>query len=307
MMRFHVMRNLSSLLLLGVLALPASGCGKGAKGDCPQLDICGGSPVGTWGIDSFCQVLPVRPNQPGDVNDFMQMTPPQTPTIAPPTPNPVVAAQTTSGDWCSNLFLMGDPSVGFTVANAVLWHSAPQISLNPSHDPKKVSSIAFGANATNTGGDYLTKLVFENEKGVDMTHFAPQCLLRNGAVNPTCDKLADALNVFYKAPMPSVPPTFGDISCSNADDGGCDCIYDFIIQVDDSGTWALDPNDSTVLVQDSQVLTFNGAVMNAQASTTTLRSSLCRAGNTSLELSGERGGSLSNVQGLRTLSLVPQQ
>ena len=57
--------------------------------------------------------------------------------------------------------------------------------------------------------------------------------------------------------------------------------------------------------QDSTLLTFNGAVMNAAASTTMLKSSFCATPGQQLELSGYRGGSLSNVQGLRTLLLTP--
>jgi hypothetical protein len=86
--------------------------------------------------------------------------------------------------------------------------------------------------------------------------------------------------------------------------GGCDCTYSFNLQIDDSGMWKPDPQDQTVLLQDSTTLQFNGATNNAQASTTTLRSSFCASPGL-LELSGVRGGSLSNVQGLRTLVLTP--
>jgi len=277
--------------LLVMVALAAAGCGKGAKGDCPQLDICGGSPVGNWVVSSFCQVPAVRPSQSEDVVDFM--TPGlQTPTIAPPQPNPVVAAQNTSGDWCSSLVYAPDG----TVTNANLWHEAPELPL----DGNPPSTMIFGADHT-----YLTKLVFTVPKGWDRTHFAPRCLVANGAVAPKCADLGAALNAYYK-PQMAVPATFGDITCTDsAADGGCDCDYSVTIEVDDAGTWAVDPNDPTILLQDSTLLTFNGAVMNAQASTTMLKSSMCGTAGQSLELSGVRGGSLSNVQGLRTLAFRP--
>lgn len=280
---------LATVMALGLLGV---GCGKGAKGDCPQLDICGGSPASDtpWQVTSFCQVGPVRPAEPGDVQDFMTMNP-QTATITPPQPNPVVAQQTTSGDWCSGLVYNSNNEV----TNANLWHEPASIS----DDPAKPSTMIFGPDMT-----YLTKLVFQVPLGVDSTHFSPRCLVANGAVNPTCPALAAALTTYYTPASAAVPATFSNITCANAPDGGCDCTYAFNLQVDDSGTWALDPADSTVLVQDSATLQFNGATMNAAASTTTLRSSLCTSGG-QLELSGVRGGSLSNVQGLRTLGLTP--
>jgi hypothetical protein len=290
------MRSFSLSLCLGLLGwgalgLGAAGCGKGNKGDCPQLDICGGSPASdtAWQVTSACQVGPVRPAEPGDVNDFMTMNP-QAATITPPQPNPVVAQQTTSGDWCSSLvFTQNDE-----ITNANLWHEPAQIS----EDPAKPSTIIFGKDGT-----YLTKLVFDVPTGRDFTHFTRRCLVANGNVNPTCDKLATALTAYYKPANVGVPATFGDIGCAAASDGGCDCTYTFTLEVDDSGQWAIDKTDETILVQDSTTLQFNGATMNAAATTTTLRSSLCAAGQ-QLELSGLRGGSLSNVQGLRTLGLT---
>jgi hypothetical protein len=292
------MRRRLHLLFIVAAALTGAGCGKGAKGECPQLDICGGDPTSTtpWQVFDYCQVPVVRPSQPGDTNDFTAMTPPLAPTVAPPQPNAVVAQQTTSGDWCSSLVYTMDGKV----TNANLWHEAPHISNDIANHP---STMIFAAPAAaGMPGTYLTKLVFEDQNA---THFAHRCLIANGAINPKCSDLGTALAMFYKSGNPAVPDQFSGITCSDSPvDGGCDCSYTFNLQVDDLGTWALDPNDSTILLQDSTVLQFNGATMNAQASTTTLRSSLC-AGNGSLELSGVRGGSLSNVQGLRTLGLRP--
>jgi hypothetical protein len=288
------MRTRSSAFFsaLALVGLASAGCGKGAKGDCPQLDICGNSPVGKWIVASFCQQPVVRPSQPNDVNDFIMMNPPLAPTVAPPQPNPVVSTQTTSGDWCSSLVYTQND----TVSNASLWHDSPEIS----DDPMEPSTIKFYGD----DHSYITQLFLRVPYGQNYTHFAQRCLFANGAAKPTCAKLAAGLNDFYKPLMASVPRTFKNIMCFDASDSGCDCTYEFTLEVDDSGNWATDPNDPTVLVQDSTVLTFNGFQMNAQASTTTLRSSFCAEGG-QLELSGLRGGSLSNVQGLRTLGLVP--
>ena len=277
----------STFGLTGMVALAAlaSSCGKGAKGDCEQLDICGGSPVGSWKVSFACIVPPVRPAQTEDVIDFTASGVVQAPTIAPPPANPTVSTQTTSGDWCSSLVFAMDG----TVRNANLFHTAPGIS---------GGTMIFGPN------DYVTQLIFSNAKGVDSPHVAPRCLVQNGNVSPTCDNLAMGLTAYYK-PTAAVPPTFGDITCATASDGGCDCAYSVSIQVDDAGQWAPDPADSTIMLQDSTLLTFNGAVMNAAASTTRLKSSFCATPGQELELSGYRGGSLSNVQGLRTLTLTP--
>jgi hypothetical protein len=192
----------------------------------------------------------------------------------------------------------------------MLWHDVPQISA----DTDKLSTIILSPSDKS----YLTKLILVSPDNT--THFAPHCLYANGAVTPTCDELTTSLRAYYKRPNPSVPNTYGNFSsaddmcmrpgadgcirCSNADDGGCDCVYDFNLQIDDSGSWALDPKDPTVLVQQSVGLFFNGVTNAAQAPTTILKSSFS-ASDTALELSGLRGGSLFNVQGLRTLQLTP--
>jgi hypothetical protein len=293
------MQNGNGILCLGLAALALAGCGKGAKGDCPQLDICGGNPASmtAWLVTDVCQVDPVRPAQPGDTIDFTG-TPPLAPTVAPPQPSIVAATQTTSGDWCSNLVLTYDESMNvYNVTNANLWHDAPHFA-PPSTNP---STILFGTDHT-----YLTKLQLEDQNS---THFDPRCLVANGAPplpKGDCSLLAKALSAFYTAAMiGAAPPDFSGIMCTG-DPGvtGCDCAYTYNLEIDDSGTWATDPDDPTILLQDSTALQFNGATMNAEASTTMLRSSMC-AQPGSLQLSGWRGGSLSNVQGLRTLGLRP--
>jgi hypothetical protein len=286
-------------LSLGLLALVTlSGCGRGAKGNCPQLEICDSNPASmtAWQASEVCQVPQFRPAQPTDVMDF-QSTPPLAPTVATPQPNPVVAQQTTSGDWCSSLvFMPGTPT--FVVENVNLWHESPHISGDTVNKP---STILLAGN----DHSYATTLYLEDQNS---THFAPRCLLQNGAIGAKCSDLASALTKFYMtAALPNITPTFTNIMCADApSDGGCDCSYTFNLEVQDQGSWAIDPNDSTVLVQDSTAFQWNGTPMNAAASTTTLRSSFC-AGNGMLQLSGLRGGSLMNVQGLRTLVMTPMQ
>jgi hypothetical protein len=279
----------ATLALLAAAGLAVPACGKGAKGFCPQLDICGGNPASdiTWMVTDYCQLPQVRPSQSSDITGFTGMT--LAPTVAPPQPNPVVAQQTTSGDWCSNLEFKDN-----AVTNVNLWHQSPLIPTDPNAKP---SIITIFKDHT-----YSTTLFFQDQ---DSTYFAPHCLLANGDVMPTCDVLASGLTDFYKPINASAPPSFSNITCTgNATVDGCTCTYVFNLEVRDSGGWSIDPDDPTILVQDSAGLTFNGTNNYASAPDATLRTSFC-AEDGVLELSGVRGGSLFNVQGLRTLILSP--
>jgi hypothetical protein len=285
-------------LVLALGAIATAGCGQGAKGGCPALPACGGNPVGTWSLandSDSCQFQPVRPAQTVDVTAFTGLTPPLPATIAPPQPNPVVAQQTTSGDWCSSLVYVEDPTPGVT--NAVLWHDAPKLT---------AANITFGADFS-----YLSTLTFSTDPKTDdlpvtrnTTHFAPRCLLANGATSPTCDKLTTALTAFYAPQNPSAvePAAFSQISCTgDAATTGCDCSYIFTVAVSDQGMWAV---NGDTLLQDSEGFLYNGAAVDSQAPSTTLESSFC-AEKSSLQLSGARGGSLFGVLGLRTMELGP--
>ncbi|HVR01607.1 MAG TPA: hypothetical protein VMT47_05720 [Polyangia bacterium] len=275
------------LAFWGVIA--ASGCGEGAKGGCPALASCGGDPVGTWSvIDDSCQFQPVRPAQPVDVTAFGTITPP-TAMIAPPQPNPVVLQQTTSGDWCSNLVYTENPDP--EVLNVVLWHDAPLLT---------TAKLTFGPDFS-----YLTALTFSTvglPAQRNTTHFAPRCLLANGAPSPTCAKLATALASFYMSSKPGViPANFDQIECGDASDGGCDCTYVYTVAVSDSGMWKADGGS---LLQDSTLFLYNGTAVAAQSPATTLETSFCARGG-ALQLTGNRGGSLFGILGLRTLVLAP--
>jgi hypothetical protein len=296
----------SSLVLplaLGLCAVALVGCGAGAKGDCPALASCGGSPAGSWTLANatdVCQVPVVRPTQPADVTDFANHTMPTAAMIAPPQPNSVVLQQTTSGDWCSSLVYNPDD----TVSNANLWHDAPELMVG--------GTLKF----FDADHSYLTSLTFSTKnlpQERNTTHFAPRCLLASGGGQPnpqtglpaagTCVKVAKGLNDYYIPLKNTVPPNFGDIKCADASDGGCDCTYVYTVEIDDSGTWTV-PVGTTTLLQDSTVFTYNGAAPNSQAPGSTMKTSLCATGG-QLQLTGPSGGSLSGIQGLRTMVLSP--
>jgi hypothetical protein len=205
----------------------------------------------------------------------------------PPQPNPVVAQQTTSGDWCSSLVYNPDG----TVTNANLWHDAPEL-------------VSGTLKFFDTDHSYTTALKFSTMNlATNLTHFAPRCLVANGG-NPTCDQLAAGLTMFYMPQSATVPPNFANIACTTASDSGCDCTYVYEVDVADQGNWAIDATDQTTLLQDSMVFTYNGVVAAGQSPASTLHTKFC-AENGGLELSGDRGGSLFGLLGLRTMVLGP--
>ncbi len=298
-------------LTLGLGALGLLGCGAGAKGDCPALDSCTGNPTGNWKVTSVadsCQVPVVRPNQPVDVTEFTSHTgTPQSPTIAPPQPNPVVLQQPTSGDWCLSLVLNPDD----TVTNANLWHETPEL-------------IDGTFKLFDADHSYTTQLIFSTKNfsaESNTTHFAPRCLLASGGGHPDdktglpgpgiCDVLATGLTKYYIPLLMTVPPSFagldgGAIKCTLAADAGCDCVAAYTVQIDDAGTWALPVGEPGTLLQESGlgVFMYNGISSSSQAPAMTMRASYCAAGNR-LQLTGPNGGSLFTIQGLRTIVLSP--
>jgi hypothetical protein len=290
----QAMNGRKAFVALGLGAvLAASGCvPRGAQGGCPPLDSCGGNPVGNYThIVDACQFQAVRPAQPVDVMAFGAITPAAA-TIAPPQPNPVVLQQTTSGDWCSNLVYLTE-SPEDAVLNVALWHEAPVLT---------GAQIAFSDDHSylTTGLTFSTKSLGPER---NTTHFAPRCLLANGAAAPTCMKLQTALTNFYKmTAVPSATPNFTSISCAgDALTTGCDCTYEYQVTVSDVGNWAV---DGDTLLQDSSTggFTYNGGAVPSQAPATTIKTTFC-AQNGTLQLTGPRGGSLFGVQGLRTLML----
>jgi len=272
-----------------------SGCGTGAKGECPGLGSCGGDPSGNWKIANVCQYGPVRPSQPTDIGEFLSGA---APTLAPPQPNPVLPVQTTSGDWCSSLVY---PSDG-TITNAALWH-----------DPPILVDGAVGFMAADHS--YTATYTFSTPVGpgdplapgaLNSTHFAPACLVANGgksmtdpALPPTCAELATALTKYYAA---QPVPAFNDIQCAVTTDGGCDCSYIFRLVVADTGSWSV---SGSTLLETSSLITFNGQEAKTQAPARTLEASFCAQPGAMLQLTGKDGSSLNGLLGLRSLSFTP--
>jgi hypothetical protein len=162
------------------------------------------------------------------------------------------------------------------------------------------AKITFGADFS-----YLTALTFSTAglpTGRNTTHFAPRCWLANGAPSPTCAKLTTALTSFYMSQKPGViPANFDQIKCGDAGDGGCDCTSVYTVAVSDSGSWKA---EGGTLLQDSSLFLYNGTAVGAQSPATTLETTFC-AQNGTLQLTGNRGGSLFGILGLRTLVLSP--
>jgi hypothetical protein len=277
-----------TLLAAVVASAVATGCGEGATGGCPALDSCGGNPAGTWSVSQVCQYQAARPAQPtSDTIDFTGTNPPLAPTLTPPQPNPVLATQTAAGDWCSSLVVTPDNRV----ANAALYHEAPKL-------------IEGQLSFFDADHSYVTKLKLSTKDAPparNMTHFAPRCLMAN-AGNPTCEQLAMGLTTFYKPAAVFAEPAFQNINCVPAVDGGCDCSYIYVVQVDDAGTYAVTADGR--LLQDSSVFTFNGQTAFPQTPSRTIETAMCAA-NGALQLSGPNGGALSGLQGLRTMVLGP--
>jgi hypothetical protein len=265
-----------------------SGCGGvGAEGTCPALEACGGDPTGTWSIQQACEYQAPRPTQPTDVMDYMG-TPPIPPTLTPPQPQPTQLVAANSGDWCSSLDYNGG-----TVNNVTLWHDVP--TLQPG------SEIAFNPDQTYTA---LYKFSTQYPGARNTTHFAPICLTANGG-DPTCADLEAGLTKFY-APgggTPPPPPTFNNIQCTTSPaDKGCDCTYYFALQVVDQGTWS---RSGDTISQQNSNFTYNGAVLKLASPAQTMKTTFCRptSDTSTLYLTGANGASISDLVGLRTLSL----
>src|SRR5450755_1288649 len=211
-----------ALFTLALLAL--AGCSaKGAEGVCSAGAVCGGaSPAGTWDVSGRCEYAAAHPDQP--LNPQEQVENPLFPSLTPSQ-----AQQTTDGDWCSGLFYTPDNQV----KSVNLWHDAPALV---------DGQITFSVDASGLPTTYSTALNFA---GPNVTHFAPLCLQFYGAT-PSCTDLATNLTAFYVAaagvdnstpPVP-LPPGFENIQCQTASDGGCDCGYDYKVQLTDSGAWS---------------------------------------------------------------------
>jgi hypothetical protein len=292
--------------LVFVLALAGlAGCnGLGATGGCATLGNCGGDPTGTWKIENVCQFAPVKPAQATDIGDFLSGN--ASATLAPPQPNASVLTQTSSGDWCSQLVYASDG----TITNANLWHEAPSLRSGT------VALLAQDPTMPGVPPAYTATYNFATSMGSsdpqtpdqprDVTHFAANCLVANAARSaadpskpPTCNELEGSLTKYFNA---QTPPAFNDVNCAATADGGCDCNYFYTLAVVDTGSWSKSPTDPTMLLETSTLITFNNQELKAQDISQTLDVTYC-AQNNQLELSGADGRGLSNLSGLRTLTL----
>jgi hypothetical protein len=265
--------------------LTLSGCiGKGAEGSCADATgVCGGTPgdpTGKWTLNGggYCSYQTDMPNRPMSLTELTAK--PQNPSIAPLQPQP-----TTDGNWCSDLVLT--PTVGATpsqVSSINLWHDLPTLG---------GGSVTFSPDGT-----YAVDLKF-SEKRVN-THFTPYCLQYQGQVTIECPNLAKQIADFYTTMAGAHPVAFQNIGCQSAADSGCDCTYDYSVEVTDAGAWL--KSDGLIQEASAQYL-YNGQSVMSQAPELSMLASYCQTGN-ELLLSGYAGSTLSSVVGLRTLSLT---
>jgi hypothetical protein len=268
------------VFVAGVVCL--AGCtGKGSEGTCGDATaMCGstpGDPTGTWTVNGTCVYQADMPNRPMSLTELT--TRPLNPSIAPPQPQP-----TTDGSWCSDLVVTPASSTAPSQVSSVnLWHDLPTL---------KVGQVAFNSNST-----YSVDLTFAEEGA--STHFTPYCLQYQGKVAIDCGGLATEMQAFYKQAAGMHPVAFQNITCQSATDEGCDCSYDYSVEVTDAGTWVKSDN----LIQESSTqYLYNGQPVMSQAPELSMLATYCQDSN-SLTLSGYEGSNLSELVGLRTLSL----
>jgi hypothetical protein len=271
-MRAHGTNRCTTGTVAGLVAalagLAAVGCGgKGTEGTCPTYPGCGGDPKGDWTLGTGCQNLIVMPYQPPSLPD--QLAQPQTPTQAPPQPQP-----TTSGDWCSQLVYQPSVDPTMPVRSVVLWHGPPTVHDGYLHvlaDPGQTDR-----------GTYTAQIQFRT---TETTYFANACLTRYEQVAPSCDKLGMDLAAFEQT-QPSF--MFGtDMVCTGDSSVGCTCTYQYQVQGMEIGTWSLDASDATSIVFSSITRS------EPQAA------AFCQNGGT-LQLSGKDGTNLFSAVGVRS-------
>ena len=293
----HATSEILALIALALLAAVGYSS-KGVEGACTAGAICGGSAAGTWDIAGRCQYPADHPDQP--LGPQEQEKNPLFPSLTSSQ-----AQQTTDGAWCSNLYY--SPGTNRTLADGItpdpnskvkavnLWHEAPAAVSG---------QITFNVDASGSATTYSTTINFA---GQDVTHFAPLCLEFYGA-RPTCADLALNLTDFYAhaagvdASNNPLPPGFENIQCQGASDGGCDCGYDYKVQLTDHGSWS-DGVSVITETSDPNAYLYNGQQVGSQTPTGLMVASTCQSGST-LTLTGYNGANLSNAPGLRVLTLT---
>jgi hypothetical protein len=280
-----------------VFALLAAACSsKGTEGSCSDGAICGGDATGTWDVVGSCQYPADAIDQPFSPREQVQT--PQPPVL---TDSPVAA--TTDGDWCSRLYFspadVDATSPDSKVLTVDLPHSAPALA---------GGQISFNSASGSTPPNYQVSLSFATSGSI---HFTVQCIQFGGA-SPTCGELATNLQQFYvskagvNAQGVMQAPSFTNIACYGASDGGCSCTYNYQVKLTDVGTWQSLGNVISE-AGDPGAYQYNGQPAAAsQQPTKAQLASYCRAGDT-LSLSGYNGSFLSSAPGLRVLSLARHQ
>ena len=277
-----------------VLALFIAACGgKGREGTCSDGVVCGGDPTGTWDVVGSCQYAADAVDQPFSPRELVQT--PQPPVLTSSPVNP-----TTNGDWCSRLYYsptdVDTATPNSKILTVDLPHSAPGLS---------GGQISFNSASATTPPTYQVSLNFGQAYA---THFTVQCIQFGGAT-PSCGELATNLQQFYvtKAGVNGMgvtqAPSFTNIVCNAASDGGCDCTYEYHVALTDLGTWQV---LGTVISEasDPAAYQYNGQPAAAtQRPTEAHLASFCQSGNT-LSLSGYDGSYVSSAPGLRVLSLA---
>ena len=284
-------------LAFASLALLVTACsGKGREGMCSDGPVCGGDPTGTWDVQGSCQYGADAIDQPFSPREQTQT--PQPPVL---TSSPVNA--TTNGDWCSRLFYsptdLDTSTPNSKILTVDLPHSAPGIS---------GGQISFNSSTGSLPPAYQVSLNFAS---ANSTHFTVQCIQFGGAT-PSCGDLATNLQQFYvskagvNAQGVTQAPSFTNIACNAASDGGCDCTYEYHVALTDHGTWQVLGNVISE-AGDPTAYQYNGQPAAAsQQPTKAQLASFCQTDNT-LSLSGYSGSSLSSAPGLRVLSLSKHQ
>jgi hypothetical protein len=256
----------SALALLGT-----AGCaGKGTAGSCGDIASCGGNPVGKWTATGVCQFavpqqpLLMAPAPPAN-------TTPQSPNLAAPPPTP-----TTAGDWCSGLVYLSPQVVAAQQDAGTSTGPVQQINFWSAPLNFQQATVAFNDDKSYS----LTITVSSPET----THFAPACLRAYGA-NPTCDELTAGL-------LTAPNPNYGDLTCSTASDGGCDCSYVLEGTQGNTGTWS---------IVDNIMYAYNPLSQDPPQAM-----NFCVSGAPGLEtmtLSGHNGAHLPGAVGVRSMAL----
>jgi hypothetical protein len=277
----QIEERLFRLLAIGLLSAGISACaGKGTEGSCGVAADCGGDPSGNWQVNGFCEYDALSPYRPMSLSEQTQQL--QNPSLAPLQPQP-----TTDGNWCFDLVYSPPDAmhVDGSVKSVNLWHGSPTV---------QSGTVSFDSAM----GSYAVDLNFV-QKSV-MSHFSQSCIQFAGAT-PTCAQLATQLTAFYtsNAMGSGGKAAFQNVACVLGVPDGCDCTYDYEVELKDTGAWSQNDN---ILFESSVSYKYNDQAVASQTPTSTQGVTFCRSGD-SLTLTGYEGASLSLAPGLRTLQL----